>query len=865
MLRAFGLVLLAALMAAPAAAQEKSRVRPGQGQGQQGQGQNQGQPRQQQPQGLGERANAAYNAGRYAEAAELYRQILELREQRLGDEAMPTLQVMSRLGVSLIELGRFDEAEMLMRRAVAAAEQAGGDNAGVATALNGLGAALRRQGRGAEAEQVLRRALAIREAVLGPDHPEVAGTLFNLAQAIAHGSAAQSRSGEAEALLRRSAAIRAKAFGPDHSLVALTNNAITVLLRNTGRAGEAESLARATVASQEARLGREHPRVAQALYGLGVVELAQRRYDAAEAAFRRSAAIREKALGADHPDLAQSLGNLAFALAQQQRGDEALAAIRQATAIHVRRREADDQRGDDTAEGERRTARWLFARHVGIAHLVGSKATPEQRIALSREAFEMQQRAQTGGVGNALARMAARFAAGQGPMAPVVRERQDAQARRQAIDRSLIEAVARPTGERDRAAEDALRAERTRIDQRLDALDARLAKEFPQYAELTSAKPLGIPEVRALLAPDEAMAVYLVRDDDAFLWLIRKDRVQWRRLATDRNGFDQAVKALRQRLDPATNPRLEPVPLDATLSLYRLLLPDAEQNLAGIKHLIVVPDGPLQSLPFGVLTTAPPDTKDGGKGPTPWLIRDHALSVLPTVASLRALRAEAGTSKEREPFVGFGDPEGLRGMEPLPESADELRALARAFKAPPASVKLRAAATETAVKAAPLQRYRVVAFATHGLMAGEFGDNAEPALVLSPPRVPTPDDDGMLTASEVAQLRLDADWVILSACNTAAPDGTPGAEGLSGLAKAFFYAGARSLLVSHWAVASDAAVRLTTGAVGALEKAPGIGRAEALRRSMVALLDDRTDPQMAHPMFWAPFVLVGEGGRERVR
>jgi CHAT domain-containing protein len=112
-------------------------------------------------------------------------------------------------------------------------------------------------------------------------------------------------------------------------------------------------------------------------------------------------------------------------------------------------------------------------------------------------------------------------------------------------------------------------------------------------------------------------------------------------------------------------------------------------------------------------------------------------------------------------------------------------------------------------------------------------------------------------------LELNADWVVLSACNTAAADGSPGAEGLSGLAKAFFYAGARSLLVSHWSVESHATVRLTTGAFHALAETPGIGRAEALRRSMLALLADQANPHYAHPMFWAPFVLVGEGSAGR--
>ena len=136
---------------------------------------------------------------------------------------------------------------------------------------------------------------------------------------------------------------------------------------------------------------------------------------------------------------------------------------------------------------------------------------------------------------------------------------------------------------------------------------------------------------------------------------------------------------------------------------------------------------------------------------------------------------------------------------------------------------------------------------------------AEPALVLTPPAKGTEQDDGLLTASEVARLKLDADWVILSACNTASTDGTPGAEGLSGLVKAFFLAGTRALLVSHWPVFSDAAVKLTTRMLREASKA-GVGRSEAHRRAMLALMNDGEKPYYAHPIFWAPFVVVGEGG-----
>jgi CHAT domain-containing protein len=290
--------------------------------------------------------------------------------------------------------------------------------------------------------------------------------------------------------------------------------------------------------------------------------------------------------------------------------------------------------------------------------------------------------------------------------------------------------------------------------------------------------------------------------------------------------------------------------------------------------------------------------------------------VLPSVGSLQALR-RLGPSQAREPYIAFGNPlllgpwgsdkrawnkqrcaqlavtevkgmarrgiplraidlAELRTQQPLPETADELCAVAEALGAlsrQADTVWLGARATERNLKAlsreGKLARYRVVHFATHGILAGDsetiLKARAEPALILTPPEdgataAELEEDDGLLTASEVAQLDLDADWVVLSACNTAA--GAKGdAEALSGLARAFFYAKARALLVSHWAVDSEAAVQLTTGAFAELKANPGIGRAEALRRSMQHMITSG-QPREAHPAIWAPFVIVGEGSAE---
>jgi CHAT domain-containing protein len=203
----------------------------------------------------------------------------------------------------------------------------------------------------------------------------------------------------------------------------------------------------------------------------------------------------------------------------------------------------------------------------------------------------------------------------------------------------------------------------------------------------------------------------------------------------------------------------------------------------------------------------------------------------------------------------------VRAQTPLPETANEVCAVAHQLRARQADVRLGAKASEGDLKALSeqdkLSQYRVLHFATHGALAGEISGSSEPGLILSPPRVATERNDGYLSASEIAGLKLDADWVILSACNTAA-GGANNAQALSGLARAFFYAGSRALLVSHWAVYSDTTVKLISETLASMAAASSIGRAEALRRSMLALIE-RGEPHEAHPAYWAPFVVVGDG------
>jgi hypothetical protein len=181
---------------------------------------------------------------------------------------------------------------------------------------------------------------------------------------------------------------------------------------------------------------------------------------------------------------------------------------------------------------------------------------------------------------------------------------------------------------------------------------------------------------------------------------------------------------------------------------------------------------------------------------------------------------------------GLADVRAVNELAPLPDTADELRAIGKVLGAPPDAINLREAASELRVKTLPLNNYRVIQFATHGLVAGDLSGLAEPALVLTPPKVPTEADDGLLTASEIAALRLNADWAVLSACNTAAGT-SQGAEALCQTG-VFFCHGARGPCSSNTGGITDAAVVLTTN-LRPHSPLAKIGRAR-LRSAMLSLI-----------------------------
>ena len=923
--------------------------------------------------------------GRAAEAEVLEKRSREATLQQIGPPDDP-VRLRNEAGFHQAR-GELAEAERLYRQALAADEKKHGpDNPRIVRSLSSLADFYRRQGQLAEAEALVKRALAIREKSneeadrlldwarmyeewakrhsqegrqaeaekLNKDaqkHRAEARSTENIATAqalreLAEVYAAQDRHVEAEPLLKRALAIYEKQFGADSEHTAGTVQKLAEVYHAQRRYGEAEPVYKRALSMLEKRHGAGTMHSLALLGKLAEVYEDLGRHGEAEQLMQRSHAAWEKAFGPEAPLTAGSLVRLAKFYLKVQKWSEAHAASSRATAITVKqmRREGETvQRPRSSGQiGIDPVRRNVLFGHVGIAARVAEK-TPGQVGALTAEAYETAQWALQSDAAAALAQMSARFGKADDELGRLVRERQDLVARYRALEQSRIRAIAAPGAQEMTTSAAGQARETAAIDNRIEAIDTALGSRFPEYASLANPEPLSIADTQGLLKADEALYLVVFGDEQGFAWAITREGSQWQPIPIGTKALAEKVQTLRCGLDasnwsdPARRERCtqltgaavsgsEPLPFDLAKAhdLYATLLGPFESLLRG-KRLLIVPSGPLTTLPFEVLVTERPATAIPSD-PTAyeraaWLARRHAIAILPSVASLKALRRFARASRATSRYAGFGNPllfgpdgndrsatlkqvcptdlpgqatrvavratqdariarlvrggladvDALRRAYPLPETMDELCTVARELGASESDLHLGAKATEAAVVAlsasGALARYRIIHFATHGLLAGETEEVAqslaEPALLLTPPDVATEKDDGLLTASEVARLKLDADWVVLSACNTAGGGEKGDAEALSGLARAFFYAGARALLVSHWYVDSDAAVKLTTKAFAAMRADPSIGRAEAMRLAVLAVMRDPSRPAhwtpAAHPAVWAPFAVVGDG------
>ena len=525
------------------------------------------------------------------------------------------------------------------------------------------------------------------------------------------------------------------------------------------------------------------------------------------------------------------------------------------------------------------------------------------------EAFRMTDLARGSSVQRALAASASRANIADPDLAALARTEQDLQREISALSDGMGNLLARGrVAEQDKVVAD-MRAALADLRAQHAKAQAEMERRFPSYSGLLNPKPPGIAALQQLLRPGEALVSIYTGSQRSLVWAIpASGKPAFTLVPLTAAQIEQKVGEMRRALDPAAvaQQTLPAFPFDLAHELFTRLLAPVQVGWRDARALIIVPHGALGQLPFGVLLTQPFQAASTA-GPmyasmadAPWLLRQMAVSQLPSAVALSALRGQASPRRAERAFIGFGDPvfasdpaptgatvlqrslvkpaaqpkvEGtaevalerhidFRLLPSLPDTAQEIEEVATVLLADrQRDVFLGRRASEAQVKKVDLSPYRVVMFATHGLMSGEMPGLYQPALALSNPALSGDGEDGMLTMEEILGLKLNADWVVLSACNTAAAGGQSG-ESVSGLGRAFFYAGAKALLVTHWAVETESARMLTTDTFRRQAAQPALSRAQALQQSSLALMRTGRGKELsyAHPMFWAPYSLVGDGG-----
>jgi len=613
--------------------------------------------------------------------------------------------------------------------------------------------------------------------------------------------------------------------------------------------------------------GSIHPLIANAYYVTGDAKLRLGRAADARADFQKAVEMRERLFG-DGSRLGSALLYLAVATAREQGPAAAFPIIDRAVSVTAK----EPPGGLGIGVGQAGFA-------INILMQVANSDPSKAKRALELAAMVAQQPG--GGVtSDAINKMAARLEAADAGTGTAARALQDAVKREIEIRASIARNAAAESQKPDPARDARLQAELEKAAGEIATAERQLQAGFPRYAALVATQPVTPADLGAMLKGDEALMQILPSSSGTYSIVIRAGgAVAVGASALKAEDIEGAVAGLRAGLDWQGG-RERPFDLPAAHRLYIELFKPVEAALAGVRHITLVQGGALQSLPLGVLLTDPP--QGNGYAGQPWLARRYVLAVATSLRSFADLRRAAAKPAAPEPFIGFADPtfsagvtetRGLgevintcrmdAGIDPavvrrlprLPETADEAKAVARALGAGDTKVATGIQASEQAVTGANLSRYRVVYFATHGLLSGEARCLNEPALALTPPSARSGRIDGLLDASEIANLKLNADWVVLSACNTAGPGGELTGDALSGLARAFFYAGARSVVASHWPVFSKPTATMMARVFDAYAKAPAAGKAAAVREGQLALMDQGP---LAHPTVWAPFVIVGD-------
>lgn len=808
---------------------------------------------------LGARSNLSEN---FAAAEVAYRAALALQQRTLGRDNPNTVNALMHLALQVSDQERFAEADTLFRQADKLAPRAD-DKAAMARLLHYRALDALNQGRLEQALRLLDAAAAGYTALIPRESLQAVGTDQSASVQQASVGGASDLVGIPSQRVMVDPTVQSALMG----LIEVRRYR-AIVLRQLGRPAEsvaaiesAETLARANrmvVPLVSARLTRTDA-TTQDVRGnalAAVSGLATSRQDFSQVVPQTRPVAETELLQAD---VAARRGNTA----------QAMDLCRSATALLRELRS-----GTDSA---------LLEPCLSLSASEADKR-PSERQHLLAEMFETAELVQDGITSREIDEAAVRLAANaRNPkVAQAIRRRQDAAdnlaelyRQRDALAAHPLPGSVPPSAASNPAALD---KSITAAQAELADADAALQAAAPNYGQLVQ-QVVPAADVLAALSPDEALAAITLTKDAGWTFLLSNGAISVMPVKGGEAAITALVKRVRASIEPTTD-SLPPFDTQAAHAIYEATLAPVAAQLAAAKALVVVPSGPLLSVPFALLLTGPANSSD--LSGAPWLIRQMTIAHVPSAANFVDLR-KAGSSRAAHPWFGFGGfhPVTLAQAEatfpgatcsesaklfaslpPLPFAQRELDAARTLLGASPSDEMLNTAFTADAVRHAALKDYRILHFATHALLPAELRCQNQPAIVTSAPPHARDASGALLTASDVTGLDLDANIVILSACNSGGPGDTTSGESLSGLARAFFFAGARSMLVTHWSINDQSSAFLVADTLRRLIANKDGGLAGALRAAQLGMIDEagkELPADLAHPFFWAPFALIGEG------
>jgi CHAT domain-containing protein/Tfp pilus assembly protein PilF len=809
---------------------------------------------------------AAADRGDLAAAEEAYKGSLAIVE-KLAPDSLTVGITLNNLGLVALERGHLATAEEFLRRALAFYERLAPDSVRVAGTLTNLGLVARERGDLSAAEEAHRRSLAISDK-LAPDSPEVAAALNNLG-----GVAFERRDlTVAEEVYRRSLAIHEK-LAPDSLFVAASLRSIGAVMEARGDSAAAQmSVSRALVI--EEKLAPGSLAVASSLESLA--DLARDRGDltTSEAHYLRTLEIRQH-LASGSTAEARALHSLA--LLSRRTARHALAGNYLHRAITAIEAQTASVGGDE----EVRTS---FA--AGYADYYRDYVDLLLETSQPFEAFAVLERSRARSL---LAMLAERDLVFAGDLpAELARERA---VMHTDYDRTQA-AIALLNPAKDAAEIDRLLARLRELRDKREAIARTIRKASPRFASLHYPQPLDLAGAQQSLDAGTVLLAFCVTKDKTFLFVVqpgqprvvpRAPQVSVFSLPIGEMTLREKVAAFRsviQRGPEADRGSTAPT-LAIGKELFDALIKPAEELIGASERVVISPDGPLHALPFGALV----QSDRSSLGPVRYFIEWKPLHVVASAtvyAELKKARRETGNGPASTTLVAFGDPtyprperaetltnpdvravvRGGYALQSLPASRAEVEGIARLYGGQ-ATTYLGDQATEERAKAIG-KGVRYIHFASHGLLDERFPLNSALALTI-PERPSEGQANGLLQAWEIfEQMRIDADLVTLSACETGLGK-EMGGEGLVGLTRAFQYAGARTVLASLWSVGDESTADLMTRFYRHLRA--GKTKDDALRTAQLELI--RTSPSRetargpatrasAHPYHWAAFQLIGD-------